>query len=72
MCGGRLRKYVARGGGGFVGNKKWWFRLDLNQRHKALQASALPTELQNHSGPTKIGRHELCFYYSILCGIMKE
>ena len=26
----------------------WWFRLDLNQRHKALQASALPTELQNH------------------------
>ena len=28
--------------------KIWWFRLDLNQRHKALQASALPTELQNH------------------------
>ena len=27
---------------------KWWFRLDLNQWHKALQASALPTELQNH------------------------
>ena len=27
----------------------WWFRLDLNQRHKALQASALPTELQNHT-----------------------
>ena len=30
------------------GHKKWWFRLDLNQWHKALQASALPTELQNH------------------------
>ena len=28
--------------------KKWWFRLDLNQRHAALQAAALPTELQNH------------------------
>ncbi len=26
----------------------WWLRSDLNQRHKALQASALPTELQSH------------------------
>ena len=33
----------------FAFYKKWWFRLDLNQRHNALQASALPTELQNHS-----------------------
>ena len=27
----------------------WWLRSDLNQRHKALQASALPAELQSHS-----------------------
>ena len=30
-------------------NTKWWLRSDLNQRHKALQASALPTELQSHT-----------------------
>lgn len=28
---------------------KWWLRADLNRRHKALQASALPTELQSHT-----------------------
>ena len=27
----------------------WWLRSDLNQRHKALQASALPTELQSQA-----------------------
>ena len=27
--------------------RNWWSRLDLNQRHRALQAPALPTELQD-------------------------
>ena len=30
-------------------NFKWWLRADLNRRHKALQASALPAELQSHT-----------------------
>ena len=28
---------------------KWWLRLELNQRHKDFQSSALPTELQSHN-----------------------
>lgn len=31
-------------------NKKWWLRLDLNQRPLPCQGSALPTELRNHGG----------------------
>ena len=32
---------------------KWWRLMDSNQRHKALQASALPTELSRHKDNIK-------------------
>ncbi len=31
-----------------IANKKWWSELELNQRHKPFQGSALPTELPDH------------------------
>ena len=36
----------------------WWYQVDSNHRHLALQASALPTELWYHN--SRVGRIRTC------------
>lgn len=33
--------------------RKWWPELELNQRHKDFQSSALPTELSGHANESR-------------------
>ena len=47
---GSKRQNLRRNGGLKEGELSWWWLLpDLNWGHKALQASALPTELKSHN-----------------------
>ena len=44
----------------------WWLELESNQRHKAFQASALPTELSSHVPPWKKRNYIRSIFFGFL------